>query len=174
MTDYYKRGDVLKVDLNPVHGSEQGGIRPTIVLQNDIGNKYSHTIIVAAITTSAKKELPTHVPLNDIDVLNSESVLLLEQIRTIDIDRIQQYLGSLEESKMRIIDEALSISVGLTNTKRKGLVLTLCATCAQVFYDSPYHDIKRIDPAQVVKEPCTYCNVKNGFGFHIRPKKNLK
>jgi len=174
MTDYYKRGDILIVDLDPVQGSEQGGSRPCCTIQNNFGNRYSHTIIVVPITTSAKKELPTHIHLNDVDVLKPESILLLEQIRTIDIDRIQKYLGSLDEAKMKVVDEALAISVGLTDIKRKGLTLTLCATCARIFYDSPYHDIRRTDPNQVVKEPCTYCSKNSGFSFEVFPKKNLK
>lgn len=117
MTDYYKRGDIVIVNFEPVIGSEQGGIRPALVLQNDIGNKYSHTIIVAAISTATKPELPTHISVEDIDFLDSSSTLLLEQIRTIDKKRIQKYVGALSAGMMFAVDHALAISVGLKKRK---------------------------------------------------------
>lgn len=113
MTDYYKRGDIIIVNFDPVIGSEQGGIRPALVIQNDIGNKYSHTIIVAAISTAIKPELPTHISLEDIDFLDLSSTLLLEQIRTIDLSRVFKYIGRLTSDRMLLVDYALSISVGL-------------------------------------------------------------
>ncbi|MFM1524129.1 MULTISPECIES: type II toxin-antitoxin system PemK/MazF family toxin [Helcococcus] len=109
-----KRGDVLYADLSPVIGSEQGGIRPVVIIQNDMGNKYSPTVIIAAITSQQNKtNLPTHVQiLCDIN-LPKNSVVLLEQIRTIDKRRLRDKVGSLDEKTMRKIDKSLIISLNL-------------------------------------------------------------
>jgi mRNA interferase MazF len=110
-----KRGDVLLVDLNPVVGSEQGGSRPVLVIQNDIGNKYSPTIIVAAITACVSKTgMPTHVLINqEIAGLTRDSLVLTEQIRTIDKKRVIQKIGTLPADLMQLVDKALFISLGL-------------------------------------------------------------
>jgi mRNA interferase MazF len=110
-----KRGDVFFADLSPVVGSEQGGVRPVLVIQNDIGNRFSPTVIVAAITAQIQKaKLPTHV---EIDAKNHgfdrDSVILLEQIRTIDKQRLTDKITHLDEDTMRKVDDALQISVGL-------------------------------------------------------------
>lgn len=173
MTDYYKRGDVLYVNFGNGIGSEQSGVRPALVLQNDVGNKYSQTIIVASITSSHKKDLPTHIPLSCIDFLEPRSVLLMEQIRTIDLSRVIKYMGHFRDNLMGAIDQALSISVGLEKRKPKGMVISLCSQCANIFYDSPYHTIHRLDPNQIEKEPCTYCSVRDGYSFKIHPVKNM-
>lgn len=110
-----KRGDVFFADLSPVRGSEQGGQRPVLIIQNNIGNKYSPTVIVAAITAKiAKTKLPTHVEVGASQVgLLKDSVVLLEQVRTIDKMRLIQKLGQLEEDVMTRVDKALIISLGL-------------------------------------------------------------
>lgn len=112
-----KRGDIFYADLNPVVGSEQGGIRPVLVIQNNIGNKYSPTVIVAAITSRINKaKLPTHVKIDSgVDELNENSVILLEQIRTIDKKRLQQRLSHLDKETMEKVNKAISISLGLIN-----------------------------------------------------------
>ncbi len=108
-----RRGDVFYTDLNPVRGSEQGGIRPVLVLQNNIGNKYSPTIIVAAITSKIDKaKLPTHVELPK-NVIGKESVILLEQVRTIDKRRLQKKICELDYEIMEKVNEGLKISMGL-------------------------------------------------------------
>lgn len=112
-TDIY-RGEVYFADLSPVIGSEQGGIRPVLVLQNNMGNRYSPTIIVAAITAQHKKPLPTHVEIHGVDTLSKRSVALLEQIRTIDRSRLRERVGRLNNQSLSRVDEALKISVGLT------------------------------------------------------------
>lgn len=112
-----RRGDIFYADLSPVLGCEQGGVRPVLVIQNDIGNKYSPTIIVAAITSKPKRELPTHVEVLSIELLQKNSVVLLEQIRTIDRIRLLDYIGSLSRLRMSLIDRALAVSVGLTITE---------------------------------------------------------
>jgi len=110
-----RRGDIFYADLNPVVGSEQGGIRPVLVVQNDVGNKYSPTVIVAAITSQIDKaKLPTHVELKSADYgLEKDSVILLEQLRTIDKRRLKEKITFLDQDIMEKIDEALKISLGL-------------------------------------------------------------
>lgn len=110
-----KRGDVYFADLSPVRGSEQGGQRPVLIIQNNIGNKYSPTVIIAAITAKiAKAKLPTHVEVEASKVgLIKDSVILLEQVRTIDKTRLIQKLGQLEDEVMVEVNRALAISLGL-------------------------------------------------------------
>lgn len=110
-----KRGDILYADLSPVIGSEQGGVRPVLVIQNDIGNKYSPTIIVAAITSQINKaKLPTHVEINAAEYgIIKDSVILLEQIRTIDKKRLKEKVGHLSEEMMKKVDDGLLVSFGL-------------------------------------------------------------
>ena len=110
-----KRGDIYYADLSPVVGSEQGGIRPVLVIQNDIGNKYSPTVIAAAITSQINKaKMPTHIELAAKDYgLNKDSVILLEQIRTIDIRRLREKIGRIDDGLMASVNNALSISFGL-------------------------------------------------------------
>ncbi|MFC5531595.1 type II toxin-antitoxin system PemK/MazF family toxin [Cohnella yongneupensis] len=110
-----KRGDVYYADLSPVVGSEQGGVRPVLVIQNDIGNRFSPTVIVAAITAQIQKaKLPTHVEIEaKSHGMERDSVILLEQIRTIDKQRLTDKITHLEDDTMRKVDEALQISVGL-------------------------------------------------------------
>ncbi len=111
-----KRGDIFFADLSPVVGSEQGGVRPVLILQNDIGNKYSPTTIVSAITSQRfKSRLPIHVELNAAESsLNRDSVILLEQIRTLDKRRLRERIAHLSPNVMARIDQAIRISLGLT------------------------------------------------------------
>lgn len=110
-----KRGDIFYADLSPVVGSEQGGVRPVLVVQNDVGNKYSPTVIAAAITSRINKaKMPTHIELSANDYgLNKDSVILLEQIRTIDKRRLREKIGKLDTDMMDRVNEALFISFGL-------------------------------------------------------------
>jgi len=111
-----KRGELYFADLSPVVGSEQGGVRPVLVVQNDIGNKYSPTIIAAAITSKLDKaKLPTHIELSKQDYfgLEKDSVVLLEQIRTIDKTRLKEKIGELSELKMSQVNRAMMISLGV-------------------------------------------------------------
>lgn len=122
----YRRGDIYLADLNPVFGSEQGGTRPVIVIQNDTGNRHAPTLIVAMVTTKvAKKEkLPTHYLLKHNDAFDEASVVLLEQVRTIDKQRIKDYLGKTTQREMLGIDKALLRSLSLNylvNVKEKNI-----------------------------------------------------
>lgn len=116
-----KRGDIFYADLSPVIGSEQGGMRPVLIVQNDVGNKYSPTVIAAAITSrTGKTKLPTHIDVhcsaqNVSDYgLARDSVILLEQVRTIDKRRLKEHIGHLDDGTMMKVNDALSVSFGLT------------------------------------------------------------
>ena len=110
-----KRGDIYYADLSPVIGSEQGGLRPVLIVQNDVGNKYSPTVIAAAITSRlGKAKLPTHIDVMADKVgLQKDSVILLEQIRTIDKKRLGEKMGHLDDNTMNAVNEAINISFGL-------------------------------------------------------------
>ena len=108
-----KRGGIYYATLDPVIGSEQGGTRPVLILQNDTGNKFSPTVIIAAITGRQKKNLPTHVTVN-IPSLPKDSIVLLEQIRTVDKQRLCKYVTSLTNDQMTKVDQAVDISLGMT------------------------------------------------------------
>ncbi|NEZ46715.1 type II toxin-antitoxin system PemK/MazF family toxin [Clostridium niameyense] len=115
MTNIVKRGDIFYADLSPVVGSEQGGVRPVIIIQNDIGNKYSPTVIVAAITSQINKaKLPTHVEISSEEYgLNKDSVVLLEQIRTLDKRRLKEKIGHMSDEDMEKVNSALLVSIAL-------------------------------------------------------------
>ena len=113
--DELKRGDIYYADLRPVVGSEQGGIRPVLIVQNDVGNRFSPTVIAAAITSQKDKaRLPTHIQLHSTGSgLARDSIVLLEQIRTIDKKRLKEHMGRLDDQSMNRVDQALEISFGL-------------------------------------------------------------
>ena len=110
-----KKGDLYFADLSPVMGSEQGGVRPVLVVQNDVGNKYSPTIIVAAITSRQNKaDFPTHVAIEaEENGLTKNSVVLLEQLRTIDKRRLKERIGTIDRTRLPEVNEALSVSLGI-------------------------------------------------------------
>ncbi len=112
-----KRGDIYYAELNPVIGSEQGGTRPVLIISNDIGNRHSPTVIIAAITgkTQTKAKLPTHTEVKDVEGLDRDSIVLLEQIRTVDKKRLKQYMGIMPAEAMARVDKALAISIALKN-----------------------------------------------------------
>lgn len=113
-----KRGDIFYADLSPVIGSEQGGLRPVLIVQNDIGNKYSPTVIAAAITSKMNKtKLPTHIDVPGEDAgLARDSIILLEQIRTIDKKRLKEKMGHLDEATMVDVNTAIEVSFGLSDS----------------------------------------------------------
>ena len=109
-----KRGEIYYADLNPAYGSEQGGMRPVIVVQNDVGNSYSPTTIVAVLTSKAKKQLPTHIEIPSGEGnLAMDSTVLLEQLKTIDKSRLRRFVGRLDRRKMNEINRAMLVSLGL-------------------------------------------------------------
>ena len=111
-----RRGDIYYADLSPVVGSEQGGLRPVLIIQNDVGNRYSPTVIAAAITSRmSKTRLPTHIDVYaDRAGLAKDSVILLEQVRTLDKQRLKEHMGRLDDSSMNRVDRALQVSFGLS------------------------------------------------------------
>ncbi len=119
-----KRGDIYYADLSPVVGSEQGGLRPVLIVQNDVGNKYSPTVIAAAITSQVgKNRLPTHIDVladhsgkNESHGLAKDSIILLEQIRTIDKRRLKEKMGHLDDDVMKKVNDAIGVSFGLEST----------------------------------------------------------
>jgi mRNA interferase MazF len=116
-----KRGDIFYADLSPVVGSEQGGLRPVLIIQNDIGNRYSPTVIAAAITSRmGKSRLPTHIDIHADRVgLAKDSVVLLEQIRTLDKRRLKERMGHLDDQTMQTVNSAIAVSFGLGDTARE-------------------------------------------------------
>lgn len=121
-----KRGDIYYAELNPVIGSEQGGTRPVLIISNDIGNKHSPTVIIAAITSKqTKSKLPTHYYLTGVEGLPADSIVLLEQLRTLDKKRLGERLTRLDEPYMDAIDKPLLTSIGVKNqpmpNQRRGL-----------------------------------------------------
>ena len=122
------RGDIYYADLSPVVGSEQGGIRPVLIVQNDIGNRYSPTVIAAAITSqTGKNKLPTHIEVQSEpsaggmqNGLSKNSIILLEQIRTIDKRRLREKMGRLDDRTMQMVDNAISVSFGLSDNSANG------------------------------------------------------
>ena len=115
MDNSVKRGDIFYADLSPVVGSEQGGVRPVLIIQNDTGNRHSPTVIAAAITSqTGKAKLPTHIELAAMSYgLPKDSVILLEQIRTLDKKRLREKMGHVEENVMEKVDTAIAVSFGL-------------------------------------------------------------
>ena len=164
-----KRGDIFYADLRPVVGSEQGGIRPVLIIQNDVGNRHSPTVICAAITSKMNKaKLPTHI---EIDAsaygIEKDSVILLEQLRTIDKKRLETYIGRLEEKHIRRIDHALAVSVGLIEEVPENLIMCLCPACANNFYGTGSYYLRRVHPERVEKDICTYCGQRPGFDYEV-------
>ena len=113
---FVKRGEIYYADLSPVVGSEQGGMRPVLIVQNDVGNRHSPTVIAAAITSKKdKSRLPTHISINaDRCGFAKDSIVLLEQVRTLDKQRLKERMGELDEGAMNKVDNALSVSFGLS------------------------------------------------------------
>lgn len=109
-----KRGDIFYADLSPAIGSEQGGIRPVLIVQNNVGNYHSPTVIVAVLTSKSKKKLPTHISIPSGEGnITMDSTVLLEQLRTIDKFRLQKYVGSVSDNTMDRVDRAMLVSLGL-------------------------------------------------------------
>ena len=114
-----RRGDIYYAELNPVIGSEQGGTRPVLIISNDIGNRHSPTVIIAAITSrvQTKAKLPIHTAVKDFEGLDKDSIVLLEQIRTVDKKRLKQHMGMMPVEIMARVDKALAISLSMKQQK---------------------------------------------------------
>lgn len=170
MNQTYKRGDIYFADLGSGIGSEQMGYRPVVIIQNDTGNKHSPTVIVAAVTSKvdAKEKQPTHCFIGTEYGLDLPSVILLEQIRTLDKQRLEKYVGTLSDKHLKDLNHALAISIGLTPAQ-ENLVLCLCKPCADNFrLDGKYELIRVIE--NQVRDTCTYCNHRMGYEYELIPK----
>ncbi len=162
-----QRGDIYHANLNPVMGSEQGGFRPVLIIQNNRGNQYSPTVIVASITSRPKHKMPTHVALRETHGLEKDSVVLLEQIRTLDKNRLGNYVETLDSYHMRKVDKALCASLGIRR-QNKPVVMNLCPECAIPFYKMNSLCIQKKERNQSVKEMCMFCNVRQGQEYLIK------
>lgn len=172
MNRTYLRGEMYYADLGKGIGSEQEGYRPVVIIQNDIGNNHSPTVIVASISSriAGKSKLPTHYYINAEDGLREPSVVLLEQIRTIDKHRLGQRIGKLSEKHIQGINHALAISIGLIEPSQPKLTFCLCSTCANNFYGTGAFILKRIAPDAVEKDTCTYCGQRRGYDYTVMKK----
>ena len=162
MNHTYLRGDMYYADLGKGIGSEQEGYRPVVIIQNNVGNKHSPTVIIASITSKrdAKAKLPTHYLIGAEDGLEMPSLVLLEQLRTIDKRR----------KHIHGINHALAVSVGLIESIPNKLILCLCRTCAENFYGSGAFVLRRVNADQTEQDTCTYCNSRKGFDYEITRK----
>ena len=167
-----KRGDIYYADLSPVIGSEQGGLRPVLIVQNDVGNKYSPTVIVAPVTTNhdAKAKLPTHCYIGEESGLDTSSVILLEQLRTIDKKRLGHYVGRLNRTHLRQLNQALAISIDLKEPKKTIIRICLCKTCARNFYNAGSYILRRTGRLHTEHQTCCYCGQKKGNEYTLHRK----
>lgn len=173
MNKTYLRGDMYYADLGRGIGSEQEGYRPVVIIQNNVGNKHSPTVIVAAVTSKVgvKAKLPTHYFLEAGTAgLEVPSIVLLEQLRTLDKNRLTVYAGKLSNRQISGVNHALAISIGLLEHIPEKMVMCLCPTCASNFFATGGFILRRADPAQAEKDTCTYCNIRMGFDYVIAPK----
>lgn len=163
MEQRVRRGDIFLADLDPVRGSEQAGRRPVLVLQNNTGNSFGPTVIVAAITTHAR-QLPTHVELTGVVNLAPGSFVLMEQVRTIDKKRLVEYLDTVHAGLMIRVDVALFASMGLGRYVRPPMELCLCESCKRDHMSAGFR-VYRMDPHQKVRDTCTFCSRRSGYDY---------
>ena len=173
MEKTYLRGEMYYANLEQGVGSEQNGHRPVVIIQNNVGNKHSPTVIVAAITAKVgvKAKLPTHYYINAEDGLEQPSIILLEQLRTIDKRRLENYIGQLSSKHIEGLNHALAISLDLINKINDALIMSLCPVCEQHFRNTGSYRIYHLDPNQTEKDTCTYCNKRMGFDCVIIRRK---
>lgn len=169
MNHTHLRGDLYYADLGRGIGSEQQGNRPVVIIQNNVGNKHSPTVIVAAISSKvgAKAKLPTHYYMEAVSGLECPSLVLLEQIRTIDKRRLSNYIGRLDERHIRGINHALAISIGLIEPVPDRLILCLCDACAEEFRSTGAFLLRRVNSHKVAEDICTHCGQYKGLDYEI-------
>lgn len=169
MKKTYLRGEMYYADLGTGVGSEQNGYRPVVIVQNDVGNKFSPTTIVAAISTQikTKAKLPTHYYLKAGNGLLHPSVVMLEQIRTIDKTRLEHYIGTLSEKEICGMNHALAVSIGLIPATSPKIKLCLCRTCADTFLGAGAYILKRTNHSYKEPELCSYCSHNYGQEYEI-------
>lgn len=174
MNRTYLRGDMYYADLGKGIGSEQEGYRPVVIIQNDVGNKHSPTVIIASITSKrdAKAKLPTHYLLGAENGLELPSLVLLEQLRTIDKRRLSSFIGHLPEKHIQGINHALAVSVGLIESIPNKLILCLCRTCAENFYGSGAFVLRRVNTEQTEKTPAPTATAGKALTMRLFQKLN--
>ena len=171
--DHITRGDIFFADLDPVTGSEQGGTRPVLVVQNNVGNRFSPTVTILPITSVNKKKMPTHVEISTDDRLEQTSTVIAEHPKTIDKSRFGEYITSLDDTQMDKVDTAMRIQLAIPaslpsrNKNSDVMLLDLCPKCASFYYNSPSYNIRRTSYLQRVKETCTYCQVRTGYEYIV-------
>ena len=172
MAKPYYRGELYYADLGKGIGSEQEGNRPVVIIQNNVGNKYSPTVIVAPVTTNhdAKAKLPTHCYIDAESGLDTSSVILLEQLRTIDKKRLGHYVGRLNRTHLQQLNQALAISIDLKAPKKNKIKICLCKACAHNFYDAGSFILRRTGRLQTDNQTCCYCGQKKGTEYTLQWK----
>lgn len=162
-----KRGDIFFAKLNPVIGSEQGGTRPVLVISNNTGNRHSPTVIIAPITSKVhnKTNLPTHITIRNFKGLDKESIILLEQIRTIDKQRLGRYVGHLGTALDICVNYAIVVSLGIDEPIKTPVKISLCQLCANRCSILPYH-IERIADGNE-SAVCMCCDKNTGICFEV-------
>lgn len=173
MNRTYLRGDLYYADLGEGIGSEQNGCRPVIIIQNDMGNQHSPTVIVAAITSrkETRGKLPIHYYIGSESGLDRPSVVLLEQIRTLDKKRLGNYIGHLAQKEIEYLDHKLAVSLGLVSYIPSALAMCLCSICADNFRSTGAYSLHRVNPDQVERDVCTYCGQRRGYDYAVKSKK---
>lgn len=160
----FQRGDVYLAEFDHAVGSEILGPHPIVLLQNNVGNYHGPTVIGAAITSQIKKPfMPTHILLKIGPCAGS--MVMTEQIHTIDKTRLMKYVCTLDANEMKEIDKAVIQSLGLT--AREPTLLCLCPRCLRDFRAIPGHSAKRANPFQVITESCTYCGNRQGYDYWV-------
>ena len=172
MSKPYLRGDMYYADLGRGIGSEQEGHRPVVIIQNNIGNKHSPTVIVAAISSKVgvKPKLPTHYFINAENGLELPSIILLEQLRTIDKQRLTKYIGRLDQGHIRGMNHALAVSIGLIEPIPNKLTLCLCSACANAFRGTGAFILQEITSGSAEKRLCAYCGNNPGTDYSVTAK----
>ena len=173
MAKQYYRGELYYADLGKGIGSEQEGYRPVVIIQNNVGNKYSPTVIIAPVTTDheAKAKLPTHCHIGAESGLDAPSVILLEQLRTIDKKRLGHLIGRLNRKNLRQLNHALAISIQLAEQKANRISICLCSTCAKKFSGIGAFSLQKKSRRQKAKELCSACTINPGVEYDMIQRK---
>lgn len=169
MSRTYQRGDMYYADLGQGIGSEQEGYRPVVIIQNNLGNKHSPTVIIAAISSKVgiKPKLPTHYYINAEDGLELPSIILMEQIRTVDKHRLTKYIGRLDKEHIGGMNHALAVSIGLIEPVTSKLTLCLCSTCADAFRSTGAFTLRKITLGQAEKGRCAFCGKVQSADYKV-------
>ena len=169
MSRTYLRGDMYYADLGRGVGSEQEGYRPVVIIQNNTGNRHSPTVIVAAISSKVgvKPKLPTHYFINAENGLDLPSIVLMEQIRTLDKRRLEKYIGRLGKEHIQGMNHALAVSIGLIEPIPSELILSLCGACADAFCGTGAFALREVTPGQAERGRCAFCGKSQGADYKV-------